>query len=110
MIIFEVKHLTTAGLTQLSQLIGYCIVSDCEYGVLANVDGKSGGFSDPLSNIIRTDSELCEIKRLKNNNDTIKTQLGIMNWNSNTKNMEYSNLGKIVSVSDLCDKIAKTIN
>ena len=108
-VIFEVKHLSTAGLTQLSQLIGYCMVSYCKFGVLVNVDGKSGGFSDQLSSIIRTDSELCEIKRIKKNNETIETKLGIMNWNSTTKNMEYSNLGKIVSISDLCSKIAESI-
>ena len=51
LLIIEVKLLKSVGLTQLSQLIGYCIVSNAQYGLLVNVNG--GETSSP------TCSSLC---------------------------------------------------
>lgn len=40
LLIVEVKLLRAVGLQQLSQLIGYCIVSNAQYGLLINVNGE----------------------------------------------------------------------
>jgi hypothetical protein len=48
-IIFEVKKVKALGLGELSQLIGYCLVSKAKYGILVNVDKNiSGEFSTIL--------------------------------------------------------------
>ena len=37
-VIFEIKKVKKMGLSELSQLIGYCLVSKVKFGVLVNVD------------------------------------------------------------------------
>jgi hypothetical protein len=103
LLILEVKLLKSAGLAQWSQLIGYCMVADCKYGLLVNIDG---GASDRLVELLRQNTDVSKIVRIKCNN-TIETSLGFMEWNSITKNFEYSGLGQLCSLSAISDELIK---
>jgi hypothetical protein len=103
LLILEVKLVKSAGLAQLSQLIGYCMVTDCKYGLLVNIDG---GASDRLIDLLQHNTAVSKIVRIKDNNK-IETLLGFMEWNSITKNFEYSGLGQLCSLSAISDKLIK---
>jgi hypothetical protein len=103
LLVLEVKLRKSAGLAQWSQLIGYCMVTDCKYGLLVNVDG---GASDRLIELLRQNIDVSKIIRLKDNNQ-IEALLGFMEWNSITKNFEYSGLGQLCSLSSISDKLVK---
>jgi hypothetical protein len=99
--ILEVKLRKSAGLAQWSQLIGYCMVTDCKYGLLVNIDG---GASERLIDLLRQNTDVSKIVRMKDGNQ-IETLLGFMEWNSITKNFEYSGLGQLGSLSAISDEL-----
>ena len=101
LLILEVKLRRTVGLAQWSQLIGYCMVTDCKYGLLVNIDG---GASDRLIDLLRQNKDVSKIIRMKDNIQ-IETLLGFMEWNSTTKNFEYSRLGQLCSLSSISDEL-----
>lgn len=101
LIIFEVKKTPTLGLTQLSQLIGYCLVSKAKLGVLINVDKAVSG---DFSLILDSDADLTKISRFIDGN-TLTHELGVMIWNSDTQNIIYTNSGAIKSIPDLVRKV-----
>jgi len=103
LLILEVKLLKSVGLSQWSQLIGYCMVSDCKYGLLINING---GASSRLIELLRKNNDVSKIIRLKENKN-IETQLGFMQWNSITKNFEYSGLGQLESLSSISNQLIK---
>lgn len=103
LLILEVKLLGSVGLTQLSQLIGYCIVSNAQYGLLINVNG---GESSRLTNLIMNEPDLMYIVRsLTSRNATVEHNLGVMEWDSDTQNLTYTGYGAIRTISELCKKI-----
>lgn len=57
-IVFEIKKTKKLGLSELSQLIGYCLVSKSEFGVLLNVDNS---VSQEFSVILDADKDLTTI-------------------------------------------------
>lgn len=99
-IILEVKLLQNVGLSEWSQLLGYCVVSDAKYGLLINVNG---GASQRLRGILVSNPDVSKIKRIKSNGIEITSSAGFMEWNSLTQNFEYSNLGQIHSISALSE-------
>lgn len=101
LLILEVKLMNSAGLKEWSQLVGYCLVSDAKYGLLVNIDA---GASDRLSDILRTEQKLSQIKTITNFG-TKDHYLGFMQWDSLTQSFDYTNLGVIKSLSDLTDKL-----
>jgi hypothetical protein len=103
LLVLEVKLRKSAGLAQWSQLIGYCIVTDCKYGLLVNIDG---GASNRLIDLLRQNTDVSKITRLKDN-ESIETLLGFMQWNSITKNFEYSGLGQLCSLSAVSDDLIR---
>jgi hypothetical protein len=103
LLVLEVKLRKSAGLAQWSQLIGYCMVTDCKYGLLVNIDG---GVSDRLIDLLRQNTDVSKIIRLKDNKP-IETLLGFMQWNSITKNFEYSGLGQLCSLSAVSDDLIR---
>jgi len=103
LLILEVKLRKSVGLSQWSQLIGYCMVTDCKYGLLVNIDS---GASDRLIDLLHQNTDVSKIIRIKDNNQ-IKTLLGFMQWNSITKNFEYSGLGQFGSLSAISDELIK---
>lgn len=105
-IIFEIKKTKRLGLTELSQLIGYCLVSKCEFGVLVNVDNT---VSSEFSIILDSDKDLTSIIRLIDGKE-IKHQLGVMTWNSNTQRFEYTQSGSIKSLPELIGKIESILD
>ena len=105
LLILEVKLLNSVGLTQLSQLIGYCIVSNAQYGLLVNVDG---GESPRLTDLIVNEPDLTYIVRdLKSKGKTVEHNLGVMEWDSDTHNLTYTGYGSVRSMSELCEKLAE---
>ena len=105
LLILEVKLLNSVGLTQLSQLIGYCIVSNAQYGLLVNVDG---GESPRLMDLLANEPDLTYIVRdLKSKGKTVEHNLGVMEWDSDTHNLTYTGFGSVRSMSELCEKLAK---
>ena len=101
LLILEVKLLKGAGLKELSQLIGYCLVSGAKYGLLINIDN---GASPRLSHILSSEEHISHIHVL-HDNIIYEHCLGFMQWDSLTKSFEYSNLGTIKSLSDLSRKL-----
>ena len=105
LLILEVKLLNSVGLTQLSQLIGYCIVSNAQYGILINVNG---GESPRLTDLIMNEPDLMHIVRvLQYGNNRVEHNFGVMEWDSDTKNITYTGYGSLRTLSELCQKIAK---
>lgn len=104
-IIFEVKKVNSLGLNELAQLIGYCLVSKRKFGVLVNIDA---GVSSQFSVILQSDPDLTTIERIVNGN-TLKHEMGVMIWNSNTKNFEYTQTAAIKNIPDLVEKIRESL-
>jgi len=102
-IILEIKKCKSVGLAEWSQLLGYCIVSDAKYGLLVNIDGEA---SDRLAGILATETDVSRVVRKKANGKEVEHLLGFMRWNSATRNLEYSNLGNIGSLSELSRMLA----
>lgn len=105
-IIFEVKAGHPVGLTELSQLIGYCLVSKIRFGILLNVDNR---ISSNFSLILNSDPDLTTIRRLLENGQSIVHELGVMIYNSETNNFEYTCSGPLSTVSELVKKIEDSI-
>ncbi len=108
LLIIEVKLRDTVGLTQLSQLIGYCIVANAQYGLLVNVNG---GESPRLTSLITNEPDLMHIVRpLETRQTTVEHNLGVMEWDSDTQNMTYTACGAIRSISELCKKLEQAFH
>lgn len=101
-IILEVKLCKAVGLSEWSQLLGYNVVSNAKYGLLINIDE---GASERLTNILIMEKDVSRVIRLKSNGEQITHLLGFMQWNSITRNFEYSNLGQLCSLSALSEDI-----
>ena len=104
-IIFEVKKGTKLGLNELAQLIGYCLVSKQKFGVLVNVDD---GVSENFSIILQGDPNLTTIERLIDG-EVLRHEMGVMVWNSHTKNFEYTQTAAIKNIPDLVTKIEASL-
>ena len=102
-LILEVKLMSSAGLKEWSQLVGYCLVSGAKYGLLVNIDN---GASPRLSQILSTEEHLSHIQTLVND-EKKEHLLGFMQWDSLTQNFEYSNLGLIKSISALSNNLTE---
>ncbi len=105
-VIFEIKKVKSLGLSELSQLIGYCLVSKAKNGILINIDKSVSG---EFSTIIEGDKNLTDITRLIDGQH-INHQIGIMVWNSKTHQVEYTNSGSLKTLPQLIEKIEKEIS
>ena len=104
LLILEVKLLNSVGLTQLSQLIGYCIVSNAQYGLLVDVNG---GESQRLTKLIMNEPDVTHIVRLLDSKgQVVEHNLGVMEWDGETQNLTYTGHGGIRTISELCKKLA----
>ena len=101
LLILEVKLVKSAGLSEWSQLIGYCLVSGAKYGLLLNIDN---GGSPRLVQMLQTERHISNIHTVVEGESKAHL-LGFMQWDSLTQNFEYSNLGAIKSLSDLSDML-----
>ena len=104
-IIFEIKKTKRIGLTELSQLIGYCLVSKAKFGILVNVDNS---ISDEFSIILDADKDLTEIVRVIDG-DNIVHKFGVMSWNSITKRIEYTQSGHIKTLPELVSLVESVV-
>ena len=105
LLIIEVKLLKSVGLTQLSQLIGYCIVSNAQYGILVNIEG---GESPRLTNLIMNEPDVMHIVRHLNvKNGFVEHNLGVMEWDSETHNLTYTGYGRIRTITELCERLSQ---
>jgi len=102
LLIIEVKRVKGAGLSEWSQLMGYCLVSGAKYGLLVNIDN---GGSPRLTQMLQTEQNISYIQTIVNGNPR-EHLLGFMEWDSLTKNFGYTNLGEIRSLSSLSAKLA----
>lgn len=101
LLILEVKKMSSVGLKEWSQLLGYVLVSKAKFGLLINIDGTA---SSRLSQIIASDRYISNIITI--NDDThYEHNLGFMRWNSITKNFEYNSFSLIKSLSQLTESI-----
>ena len=101
-LILEVKSMSSVGLKEWSQLVGYCLVSGAKYGLLVNIDN---GASPRLAHILSTEKHLSDIQTIVEGINQ-KHYLGFMQWDSLTQSFEYSNLGLIKSLSELSNYLA----
>ena len=105
-IVFEVKKVNNLGLSELSQLIGYCLVSKAKFGVLINVDRA---VSREFSIILDGDKDLTEIVRIIDDKK-VEHRFAVMVWNSSTLRIEYTNSGAIKSIPDLVKVVEESLN
>ena len=96
-LILEVKRMSGAGLKEWSQLVGYCLVSGARYGLLVNIDN---GASSRLADILSAEPHVSDIKVIVGG-EMREHCLGFMQWDSLTRNFDYTNLGLIRSLSEL---------
>ncbi|MBD5389611.1 hypothetical protein HDR64_00675 [bacterium] len=101
LLILEIKLVKSAGLKEWSQLVGYCLVSGAKYGLLVNIDN---GSSERLVQTLSNEPHMSHIQTIVHDKER-EHLLGFMQWNSLTYNFEYTNLGCIKSLSDLCAKL-----
>ncbi|MDD2555722.1 MAG: GxxExxY protein [Syntrophaceticus sp.] len=99
-VILEVKLRKTVGLSEWSQLLGYCLISNTKYGLLININA---GASSRLTEILTSRADVSRIIRIRENGDEIEHLFGFMQWNTLTQNFEYSNLGQLSALSALCN-------
>lgn len=105
LLIVEVKLLRAVGLQQLSQLIGYCIVSNAQYGLLINVNGEE---SPRLLNLLSNEPDVTFIRRMLAFRDRlVEHNLGVMEWDSATQNVQYTGCGRIKTLSSLCEQLSE---
>lgn len=105
LLIMEVKLMRSVGLMQLSQLIGYCIVSNAQYGLLINING---GESPRLTDLLTNEPDLLHIVRLLDSNGkVVEHNLGAMEWDSDTQNLTYTGYGAVRTMGELCEKLAE---
>ncbi len=102
LLIVEVKLMDSVGLTQLSQLIGYCIVSNAQYGLLVNINGRE---SPRLTELLNSRPDLLHIVRETSDASHVIHNLGVMEWDSETQNLLYTACGSLRTVSELCKKL-----
>jgi len=101
LLVLEIKRVKSAGLSEWSQLVGYCLVSGAKYGLLVNIDNS---ISPRLMQILLTERHLSYIQTVVD--DKYREHLlGFMQWDSLTQDFEYSNLGVIKSLSELSDNL-----
>ncbi len=112
LLILEVKLRNSVGLAELSQLTGYCIVSNAQYGILVNING---GISERLKELLINEPNVTHIERLVrfpqsynggNESKKVEHDIGVMEWDSETQNLTYTGYGGIRSISELCNKLA----
>jgi hypothetical protein len=101
MVVIEVKLRAKVGLTEYSQMLGYCLVSGAGYGLLVNVDAMD---SPALQYILNTNAGLTTIVR-KYGEGTICHRFGVMEWSSVSKQFAYTNRGAIQSIPQLAELI-----
>jgi len=101
LLILEIKLVKSAGLSEWSQLVGYCLVSGAKYGLLVNIDR---GGSQRLTQMLSTEKHLSRIITFVDDKQRDHF-LSFMQWDSLTQNFEYSNLGEISSLSDLSNRL-----
>lgn len=101
LVILEIKLKSSIGLTELSQLVGYSMVSSSTYGFLIDVDGQP---SDYLKNILATNEEITDIKT-DYQGQIHHHFFNVMEWDSISKNIRYTTYGPITTISKLCDCI-----
>jgi len=102
LLILEIKLVKSAGLSEWSQLVGYCLVSGAKYGLLVNIDN---GGSPRLTQMLHSEKHISHIQTVVKN-EPREHMLGFMQWSGLTQNFEYSNLGIIKSLSELSSKLA----
>lgn len=106
-VIFEIKKTKTIWLTELSQLIWYCLVSKSEFWILVNVDNS---ISWEFSVILNADKNLTEINRLIDHELYIH-KFGVMVWDSTTKSFNYLDTNMAIkTLSGLTKMIIESIN
>jgi hypothetical protein len=102
LLVLEIKLVKSAGLKEWSQLVGYCLVAGAKYGLLVNIDN---GGSARLTQILHSEPHLSHIQTVMNG-EIREHNLGLMQWNSSTKNFEYSSYGAVKSLSGLCEMLS----
>ncbi len=106
LIIFEIKKVPNMGLKELSQLIGYCLVSKSEFGILMNINKA---VSSKFSIILDGDKSLTEIERYVDG-QKLHHRFGVMVWNETTQRIEYTNSGNIKTIPELVDLVENALH
>lgn len=109
LLIAEIKYKSAVGLTEYSQLLGYCIAANANYGLLVNVDA---GESEDLIKILKTQPSMTHIIRLLPDEQGRERhiKLAVMRWAHDSKTLTYSKLGVLPTIGRLCSDIVISLN
>ena len=106
-VILEVKLLGSMGLSELSQLIGYGLVTKIKYGILVNI---KGGISSDLRNILLTDRDITDIKRsLEKPPFEQLYKTGVMSYNPDTRGFDYIETLSEITIPRLASAIEEEL-
>lgn len=101
LIICEVKN-DTLTLTHYAQLMGYCIASNTEYGILVGIEKRiTGGFES----ILKQNKSLLEIKR-----EEIVHKFSICFWKPSMNDLIFNEIGAFKSLYRLSRDIAYSLD
>lgn len=103
-VICEVKSKPGLSLQDCSQLVGYSICSDTQFGLLINVDG---GITDALREILAQNTALTNIVQVVNSRKVIR-RIGMLTWESKTRRGIFLPNGYVKSLPELCKEMART--
>lgn len=107
-VIVEVKLLNSAGLSEISQLIGYNLVTKIEYGILVNVGGR---ISTDLNSILLSDADVTKIERIISTPPYKQMhKIGVMSYDPSTKNLNYIETLTGVSIPKLVQEIENKLS
>jgi hypothetical protein len=105
-LVLEIKKVHAVGLNELSQLIGYSIISNAKMGILINIDATG---SRRMFDIMVNEPDISHIIR-KYKKDWTEHFIGLMKWNSLTMKIEYTGVGNISTIPVLCQKISQFLD
>ncbi len=107
-VIVEAKLVSSAGLSELSQLIGYSLVSKTKYGLLLNINS---GISNDLSMILETDADIVNIdRRLVNSDESSVHKFGVVKYSSETKQISNFPTRSVRSLATMIEEIEDRIS
>ena len=109
LIIAEIKLKNAVGLTEFSQLLGYCVASNENYGLLVNVNA---GESNDLIKILTNQPSMTHVIRLlpDEKGNERQTKLAVMRWDHDTETLTYSKLGVLPTLGRMCSDIVTSLS
>lgn len=104
-VICEIKRKSGLSLMDYSQLLGYCISADINFGLLINVDG---GLTDTFRGILTQNPTLTNVVQIINNEKKTR-RIAFLTWESKTRRGIFLPNGSIKNLREFSLSISHCI-